>query len=97
MAQGFEVTAGQLKKQRQELESLNSKFKTNIDKLNEYAQAVISSWEGEASSAFNKKFAVEKEKMTTLHSTVIEYVQAIDTIISNYSDAEKRNVELLGK
>lgn len=97
MEQGFEVTAGELKKQRQELESLNSKFKTNIDKLNEYAQAVTNSWEGEASSAFNKKFAIEEKKMTTLHSTVIKYVHAIDTIISNYSDAEKRNVELLGK
>ena len=56
MSNTIQVTTATLKNKANELKSLNSKFKSQVENLKSAESSLNGMWEGEAKTAFHKAF-----------------------------------------
>lgn len=95
MANTIQLTSAQLNSKKNELESLNEKFKSQLADMRSTEKAVLAMWDGDASNAFDKKFDKDYNKIDNLYPAVKKYCQAIDTIIKKYEDTERKNIKIV--
>lgn len=90
----FMVTAANLISKASELESLNSNFKSQVEKLSSDEQALSGMWEGEARNAFHNAFEHDKNEMYEFYNAIVTYINALNDIAKKYAQAEATNVEI---
>lgn len=90
----IQVTASELNGKKEELASMNSQLKSQIEELLEITNSLRADWEGDASDAFQKNCKEIADKMMRATEGVNTYVQALGSIIQEYKKAESKNVSL---
>ena len=90
----FSVTLAQLATQAKRLEELNGNFNTAINNLKGTEEDMNSMWEGSTRSAFHNAFLDDYNQMVLFYNTIVDYVNAIDTIANQYQTAEEQTYEV---
>ena len=57
-------------------------------------RSLDSKWDGEANEAFNRAFMEDKGYMTQFFNVIQQYCQALETIVREYNDAERRTSQI---
>lgn len=91
MANTIQVTTGTLSKKADELKSLNSRFKSQIENLKTVEASLNSMWDGEANDAFHRAFTQDTTQMTNFYNAIEQYVAKLNEIVKMYEQAEKNN------
>lgn len=84
------VTASEVHNRAEQLQNLNTQFKSKLETLVSRETALVSKWEGEAREAFHNAFNTDKVKMEEFHAVIGEYVTALNQIATNYEQAESK-------
>ena len=90
----IQVTSRELRNSAQELQSLNSQFRTKAAELTEKETALCGMWEGSARDAFHQAFGRDRQQMDNFHQLIAQYVQVLLEIAARYEEAEARNREI---
>ena len=77
-----------------ELRQMNSKFQKQVNDLEASKRSLDSKWDGEANEAFNRAFMEDKGYMTQFFNVIQQYCQALETIVREYNDAERRTSQI---
>lgn len=88
----FQVTAATLKQKAEELKGLNGNFEKEVQNLVAAHQKLNGMWEGDSKQAFDNAFNTDRGKMEQFKLGIDEYYARLLTIISQYEQAEARNV-----
>ena len=84
----IKVTPQQLKDKAVALEALNSKFRSEVEKMVGYESELAAMWEGEAQKAFRSAFNTDKAKMDSFAANIDKYVAALREDAQRYETAE---------
>lgn len=84
----IKVTPQQLTDKAAILEGLNSKFRSEVEKMVGYEANLASMWEGEAQKAFRAAFNTDKAKMDAFAANIDKYVAALREDAQRYVTAE---------
>ena len=87
----FQVTTAELKAAIADLQEKNGTFKNKVSELEQSQQALIAQWQGDANTAFNTAFENDKAQWTTFSTLIDQYIQALQTILQTYEQAEATN------
>lgn len=87
----FQVTTAELKAAIADLQEKNSTFKNKVSELEQSQQALRAQWQGDANTAFNTAFENDKAQWTTFSNLIDQYIQALQTIMQTYEQAEATN------
>ena len=87
----IKVTPSVLRQKADALRALNSKFKSQVDKMIGIEQRLSDMWEGEARNAFHNAFNTDRQKMDRFAQNIELYVQALLRNAQKYEEAEQRN------
>lgn len=90
----FQVTSATLKQKADELNTLNNNFSKKVEDLMSAEKILSGMWEGQAKEAFESAFNTDIGKMGQFKSAVDEYYSRLLTIISQYEQAEAKNVSI---
>lgn len=90
----IKVTPQQLKDKATTLESLNRKFRQEIQKMEGYATQLAGMWEGDAQKAFQKAFNEDKLKMERFALNIDKYIMALREDANEYERAEQQNTNI---
>lgn len=90
----YKVTASVLKSQANELSDLNSRFKSEVAKLETSESSLNSMWDGEANDAFHTAFMNDKGKMDEFYNLILTYVERLNSIATRYEQSEQTNTEI---
>ncbi len=93
----IKVTTATLRSKKSELQGLNKKFNSKLSEMDGTERELTGMWEGDASKAFHKSYTADTKKMDELYKAVLQYCEALDTIIKEYEKAEKKNVSIANK
>ena len=86
----FEVDTRLVQQTASELRQMNSKFQKQVNDLEASKRSLDSKWDGEATEAFNRAFM----DMTQFFNVIQQYCQALETIVREYNDAERRTSQI---
>ena len=89
----FNVTISELVSKANTLNELNQTFKGQVGTMIDLEAGLSGMWEGEAKEKFMSEFANDQVKMNTFYDAINAYIQALESIIANYVNAENINVE----
>lgn len=87
----FQVTTAELKAAIADLQEKNSTFLTKVSELEQAQQTLKAQWQGDANTAFNTAFEIDKAKWTDFSKLISQYIQALQTIMQTYEQAEETN------
>ena len=87
----FQVTTAELKAAIADLQEKNGTFKNKVSELEQSQQALRAQWQGDANTAFNTAFENDKAQWTTFSTLINQYIQALQTILQTYEQAEATN------
>ena len=87
----FQVTTAELKAAIADLQEKNGTFKNKVSELEQSQQALRAQWQGYANTAFNTAFENDKAQWTTFSTLIDQYIQALQTILQTYEQAEATN------
>ena len=87
----FQVTTAELKAAIADLQEKNGTFKNKVSELEQSQQALRAQWQGDANTAFNTAFENDKAQWTTFSTLIDQYIQAMQTILQTYEQAEATN------
>ena len=87
----FQVTTADLKAAIADLQEKNGTFKNKVSELEQSQQALRAQWQGDANTAFNTAFENDKAQWTTFSTLIDQYIQALQTILQTYEQAEATN------
>ena len=90
----FEVDTRLVQQTACELRQMNSKFQKQVNDLEASKRSLDSKWDGEANEAFNRAFMEDKGYMTQFFNVIQQYCQALETIVREYNDAERRTSQI---
>ena len=90
----FQVTASTLKQKAEELSTLNNNFAKKVEELMASEKSLSGMWEGQAKEAFENAFTTDAGKMNQFKAAVDEYYSRLLTIVSQYEQAESKNVSV---
>ena len=91
MASEIRVASAALANKKEELQSMNQKFKEITESLEATARTLEGGWEGESHDAFYAAFQNDRLQMNNFAEAVQSYIQALDMIIAGYEAAEAQN------
>lgn len=92
MSNSIQVTTATLTNKANELKSLNSRFKTQVENLKSAENALNSMWDGESNDAFHKAFNQDVIQMNNFYNAIEKYVTSLNEIVKQYEKAEKANL-----
>ena len=92
MASTLRVTPSELSKKAQELRDLNSKFKNEVEGLNDSETTLGNMWEGDAQKAFHSQFQADREKFNVFYNGIEQYIQRLNDAANAYDKAESETV-----
>ena len=87
----FQVTTAELKAAIADLQEKNGTFKNKVSELEQSQQALRAQWQGDANTSFNTAFENDKAQWTTFSTLIDQYIQALQTILQTYEQAEATN------
>lgn len=88
------VTAAQLRSTADQLEQLNSNFKTATENLTSVQQNLSGMWEGDAKRTFDASYQRDKTNMDAFNANITKYVGVLRSIAVKYEKAEQANVQI---
>lgn len=91
MASTLRVTPAELRKKAQELRELNSKFKNEVEGLNDSETTLGNMWEGDAQKAFHNEFQRDRERFNTFYNGIEKYIERLLETANAYERAESEN------
>ncbi len=89
----FEVTPAQLKSTADQLEQLNSDFKSAVSDLESTEQQLSKLWEGLAKQTFQQAFQRDKSNMDAFYANITKYVGALRAMAAKYEQIEAANTQ----
>lgn len=89
----IQVTSAEMRAKADELELLNSEFKTKVEALTSTEGELSSMWEGDAKTAFHNSFNADKGQMDTFYNAIANYVATLRQIAAEYDRAEATNAQ----
>lgn len=92
MASQIRVTSTQINSKRERLHQLNSKFKDRLEDMDKTEKQLLTMWEGDAAKAFKSSYSRDRKKMTDLYNAVQDYCRALEQIVKQYEQSERKNV-----
>ena len=90
----FQVTTAELKAAIADLQEKNGTFKNKVSELEQSQQALRAQWQGDANTAFNTAFENDKAQWTKFSTLIDQYIQALQTILQTYEQAEATNTSI---
>lgn len=97
MSNQIQVTTATLAKKREQLQTYNQQFNSELKDMDGLERQLTSMWKGDASDAFNKSYMQDTKRMEELHKAVDQYCKALDTIIKQYEKSEQKNASIASK
>jgi len=82
------------KQKAEELSTLNNNFAKKVEELMASEKSLSGMWEGQAKEAFENAFNTDAGKMNQFKAAVDEYYSRLLTIVSQYEQAESKNVSV---
>ena len=67
------------------------RLQNKVNELEQSQQALRAQWQGDANTAFNTAFENDKAQWTTFSTLIDQYIQALQTILQTYEQAEATN------
>ncbi|MBR3366881.1 MAG: WXG100 family type VII secretion target [Lachnospiraceae bacterium] len=92
MAAQFTVTPAKLVEAAENLNSLNNKFRTEVQNMQQREQALNSMWEGAARDAFHNTFATDMQKYDSFYNGIVQFAQKLNEAATAYAKAENTSV-----
>ena len=92
-----QVNATKLKKAGSELNSLSSKIKAEVTKLDENMQKVSSVWSSDASAAYIKQYNADKVNFNELVQVMKEMGDSLIQFSNKYQQADNKASDLVHK
>ena len=92
MANNIIANTATIKSKADELKSLNSSLKKQIEELVSTESSLNSMWDGDANDAFHKEFNQDVVQMNNFYNAIEKYVQSLREIVSTYEKAEAANL-----
>lgn len=90
----IQVTSVKLRNAAEELQNLNSQFKSKSQELQGKEQSLCQMWEGQAKDAFHNAFIKDSQQMDAFYRLINQYIQALLEIAQRYEQAEARNAQI---
>ena len=87
------VTASQVRSTANSLRELNQQFNSQVQNLQGSEESLNSMWDGQANDAFHAAFMSDKEYMTQFYNLINKYCEALDSIATEYENAENINLD----
>jgi len=94
MAQRFKVTPRTMRDTANELETLNNKFKNEVDRLKTDNQTLGQQWEGDARNKFNEEFLKDAEKFNNFYNGIQNFIQKLRSNAQEYENVEQKNYNI---
>jgi WXG100 family type VII secretion target len=91
------VTASQVRSTANSLRELNQQFNSQVQNLQGSEESLNSMWDGQANDAFHAAFMSDKEYMTQFYNLINKYCEALDSIATEYENAESINLDTATK
>lgn len=88
----FSVTANELNNVANVLVEDNNQFRSRVSDLMNCASELASMWQGEANTQFNTALNNDQERWAEFAALIDQYVEALQTVIQAYINAEDANV-----
>lgn len=73
-----------------ELNELCVEFNNKKEAIQNEQEALVSKWQGDASTAFNENWMKESQNFRTLYDVAVKYVGALREILAKYETAEEQ-------
>ena len=87
------VTASQVRSTANSLRELNQQFNSQVQNLQASEESLNGMWDGQANDAFHAAFMSDKEYMTQFYNLINKYCEALDSIATEYENAENINLD----
>ena len=87
----YTVTVNEMKAAINELSTNNNEFRARVAELCTQQQELAGQWQGDANTAFNNAFNSDKGQWDTFAGLIDQYIQALQTIMTTYANAEETN------
>ncbi|RKJ02700.1 WXG100 family type VII secretion target [bacterium D16-54] len=87
------VTASQVRNSAESLRGLNQQFNSQVQNLQAAEESLNGMWDGQANDAFHAAFLSDKEYMTQFYNLINKYCEALDSIATEYENAENINLD----
>lgn len=87
------VTASQVRNSAESLRGLNQQFNSQVQNLQAAEESLNGMWDGQANDAFHAAFLSDKEYMTQFFNLINKYCEALDSIATEYENAENINLD----
>lgn len=91
------VTASQVRNSAESLRGLNQQFNSQVQNLQAAEESLNGMWDGQANDAFHAAFLSDKEYMTQFYNLINKYCEALDSIATEYENAENINLDTATK
>lgn len=91
------VTATQVRASANSLRELNQQFNNQVQNLQASEESLNGMWDGQANDAFHAAFTNDKEYMTQFYNLINKYCEALDSIATEYENAENINLDTATK
>ena len=91
------VTASQVRSSANSLRELNQQFNSQVQNLQASEESLNGMWDGQANDAFHAAFMSDKEYMTQFYNLINKYCEALDSIATEYENAEIINLDTATK
>lgn len=94
MAGMIQVTPKMLRDKAGELRNQNKSLRSHIESLRTQEGGLSGMWEGEARDTFKREFTKDITRMDEFCAAIDAYANALDTIATQYENAEHKNTGL---
>ena len=91
------VTASQVRSSANSLRELNQQFNSQVQNLQASEESLNGMWDGQANDAFHAAFMSDKEYMKQFYNLINKYCEALDSIATEYENAESINLDTATK
>ena len=92
MATIIRVTTATLRERAEALRTLNERFRTEVNALNDREKQLLGMYEGDASKAFDQQFQIDKSKFDVFYAGINHFIQRLLESADAYDRAEQQNV-----
>lgn len=90
----FKVTPKQMRNVANELETLNNRFKSEVEKLRSDNETLGRQWEGDARKKFNEEFLKDADKFNKFYEGIQKFIQQLRHNADEYDKVENTNVSI---
>ena len=90
----IKVTPQELRTKADSLQSHNTNFRSEVDKMMGYVSQLNGMWEGEARTAFHTAFSKDMIQLNNFATLIEKYIASLNQIAVKYENAEMQNTNI---